>query len=50
MTKKIWEMSAVHAHELLKKKEISASEILESSIERIEDDNLNALQKMFCES
>ena len=45
MTKKIWEMSALQAHELLKKKEISASEILESSIQRIEevDGNLNAL-------
>ena len=29
-------MSALQAHELLKKNEISASEILESSIERIE--------------
>ena len=45
MTKRIWEMSALQAHELLKKKEISASEILEISIERIEevDGNLNAL-------
>ena len=45
MTKKIWEMSALQAHELLKKKEITASEILESSIQRIEevDGNLNAL-------
>ena len=45
MTKKIWEMSALHAHELLEKKEISASEALESSIERIEevDGDLNAL-------
>ena len=45
MTKKIWEMSALKAHELLKNKEVSASEILESSIERIEevDGDLNAL-------
>ena len=45
MTKKIWEMSALQAHELLEKKEISASEVLESSIERIEevDGDLNAL-------
>ena len=45
MTKKIWEMSALQANELLKKKEISASEVLESSIERIEevDGELNAL-------
>ena len=44
MTKK-FEMSALQTHELLKKKEISASEILESSIERIEevDGDLNAL-------
>ena len=45
MAKKIWEMSAVQAHELLKKREISANEILDSSIERIEevDGDLNAL-------
>ena len=38
MTKKVWEMSALQAHELLKKKEISASEILEISIESIEEE------------
>ena len=45
MAKNIWEMSAVQAHELLKKREISANEILDSSIERIEevDGDLNAL-------
>ena len=45
MTKKIWEMRALQAHELLRKKEISASEILEISIKRIEevDVDLNAL-------
>ena len=45
MTTKIWEMSALEAHGLLKRKKISAREILESSIERIEeiDGDLNAL-------
>ena len=45
MTNKIWEMSALEAHGLLKRKKNSAKEILESSIERIEeiDGDLNAL-------
>ncbi len=45
MTQKIWEMSSLQARELRKYKEISASEILESSIQRIEevDGDLNAL-------
>ena len=49
MTKKIWEMSALQAHKLLKNKEISASEILESSIQRIEevDGDLNALPERY---
>ena len=45
MTTNIWEMSATQAHELLRKKKISATEILDSCIERIEevDGYLNAL-------
>ena len=45
MTTNIWEMSATQAHELLRKKKISATEILDSCIERIEevDGDLNAL-------
>ena len=42
-------MSALQAHELLKKKEISTSEISESSIQRIEevDEVLNALPERY---
>ena len=45
MTTKIWEMSAMQAHRLLKRRKISAKEILESCIKRIEevDGTLNAL-------
>ena len=45
MTKQIWQMSATEAHELLRRKEITAYEVLESSISRIEqvDQDLNAL-------
>ena len=45
MTKHIWQMSATEAHELLRRKEITAYEVLESSISRIEqvDQDLNAL-------
>ena len=42
-------MSALQAHELLKKKEISTSEISENSIQRIEvvDEVLNALLERY---
>ena len=42
-------MSALQAHELLKKKEISTSEISDSSIQRIEevDEVLNALPERY---
>ena len=42
-------MSALQTHELLKKKEISTSEISESSIQRIEevDEVLNALPERY---
>ena len=45
MVSQIWEMSAVEAHRLLKEKKLSAREVLESSISRIEevDSELNAL-------
>ena len=45
MVSQIWEMSAVEARRLLKEKKLSAKEVLESSISRIEevDSELNAL-------
>ena len=45
MATNIWEMSATQAHELLRRKKISATEILDSCIKRIEevDGYLNAL-------
>ena len=45
MVNQIWEMSAVKVHRLLKGKKLSAREVLESSISRIEevDNKLNAL-------
>ena len=45
MNDKLWMMSAVEAHNRLKKREISATEVLESCIERIlaVDGELNAL-------
>ena len=45
MVSQIWEMSAVEAQRLLKEKKLSAREVLESSISRIEevDSELNAL-------
>ena len=45
MVNQIWKMSAVEVHRLLKEKKLSAREVLESSISRIEevDNKLNAL-------
>ena len=45
MVNQIWEMSAVEVHRLLKERKLSAREVLESSISRIEevDNELNAL-------
>ena len=45
MLKNIWKLSAIEAHKLLRNREVSASEILASSIDRIEevDKELNAL-------
>ena len=46
MVNQIWEMSAVEVHRLLKEKKLSAREVLESSISRIEevDNKLNSLE------
>ncbi len=45
MTSNIWKMKAVEAHSLLKGREVSAKELLEICIERIDsvDSDLNAL-------
>ena len=45
MTDKLWTMKAIEAHSLLKRKEVSAKELLEISISRIVevDKDLNAL-------